>query len=160
MARPLSGEFRLGRKLITGSSDPSGLRLDFTLDDNHIFIQRNTRREDCHGARVVPLGLLQDVADDLAHAVCAAKAKRLGLTRESRLRFLKPIYAGAHFRADAKVARSTSDLVTVEIRILNDKGAICCEGQVEIFILQADVVRRMTPDGMIPLELRRFFSRD
>jgi len=160
MARPLSGEYRLGRRLITGVADPTGMNLDFLLDEGRVYVQGKAHRERCHGAKVVPPGLVQNVADDLAHATCASLQKRLGVTRESRLRFLKPLYAGSHFRADGITHGHSADLCTVQVRFMNDKGVVCVEGEVEIFLLKAEVVRRMTPDGMIPLELRRFFPRD
>ena len=160
MARPLSGEYRLGRKLITGVSDPTGMKLDFLVDNERVFVLGKVPRQLCNGAKVVPPGHVQNIADDLAHATCAAMQKRLGVTRESRLRFLKPLYAGGAFRAEGSVAQGGASLCSVNVRFMNDKGVVCIEGDVDIFLLNAEVIRRMTPDGMIPLDLRRFFPRD
>jgi len=156
MGRPISTEYVHGRKILTGVVDPSGLGLSFELDGNRVFTHVEANAEFCGKARVVPAGKIQAVADDLAHATVAALKKRVGVTRESRLRFLKPLYADDVMRADGTLFRDTGDLFVVQLRINNRKEQLCVEGEVEIFGLTADQVRRMTPDGMISPELRRF----
>lgn len=160
MGRPISGEYRLGRKLITGASDPSGLNLAFELDAMRVFTHFDANHPLAGKARVLSPGFLQSVADDLAHATVGALKKRIGVTRESRLRFLKPAYAGDGMRADGHLARAVpgGDVLLVQVRILNGKEQLCVDGEVEVFLLSAEQVRRMTPDGMVPLELKRFFS--
>jgi acyl-coenzyme A thioesterase PaaI-like protein len=156
MGRPISTEYTLGRKMLTGVADPSGLGLGFELDGNRVFVRVEAGPEFCGKARVVPPGRIQAVADDLAHATVAALKKRVGVTRESRLRFLKPLYAGDVMRADGTLMRDTGDLFVVQLRIHNRKEQLCIEGEVEVFGLTAEQVRRMTPDGMIPAELKKY----
>jgi len=156
MGRPISTEYLLGRRILTGIPDPSGLNLTFELDGNRVFAHVDANPALCGKARVVPAGKIQGVADDLAHAAVAALKKRVGVTRESRLRFLKPVYAGEVFRADGTLFRDSSDLFVIQIRVSNRKEQLCIEGEVEVFALTADQVRRMTPDGMIPPDLKRY----
>ena len=161
MGRPISGEYRLGRRLLTGTSDPSGLGLSCALSGARVYANIEANPADHRGARVVPPGFLQAVVDDLAHATLAALRKRIGVVRESRLRFTKPLYTAAPARAEGRLIRDESDtggVVEVEVNILNSKRELCLEATVEIFVLAAEQVRRMTPDGMIPLELKRFFG--
>lgn len=160
MGRPISGEYRLGRKLVTGSSDPSGLKLQFALDGNRVFTLFDSAHPLAGSARVLGPGFLAAVADDLAHATVAALKKRIGVTREARLRFLKPAYAGDGMRADGTLFRegSASDVVLVQVRVFNAKDQLCVEGEIEVFLLASEQIRRMTPDGMVPLELKRFFG--
>ena len=157
MARPISGDYRHARRLLSGVADPSGLNLAFQLDGNRVFCTLDATRERCGRSRTVPPALLQGMLDDLGHASLAALQKRVGITRESRLRFLKPLYTGGPFRVDGTIPKSAADVVTVQARYYNDKEQLCVEGAVEIFLLSAEAVRRMTKDGMIPQELRRFF---
>lgn len=156
MGRPISTEYTLGRKILTGVTDPSALGLVFELDGNRVFVHVEASAEFCGKSRVVPPGRIQGVADDLAHATVAALKKRVGVTRESRLRFLKPLYAGDVLRADGTLLRDTGDLFVVALRVHNRKEQLCIEGEVEIFGLTAEQVRRMTPDGMIPAELKKY----
>jgi acyl-coenzyme A thioesterase PaaI-like protein len=156
MGRPIASDYELSRKILTGVTDPSGLGLRFELDGNRVFTHIDANTEFCGRTRVVPAGRIQGVADDLAHATVAALKRRVGVTRESRIRFLKPLYAGELLRADGTLLRETGDLFVVQLRINNRKEQLCIEGEVEVFGLTADQVRRMTPDGMIPADLRKY----
>jgi acyl-coenzyme A thioesterase PaaI-like protein len=158
MGRPISTEYQLARKILTGVSDPSGLGVAFELDGNRVFAHVDANAEFCGRTRVVPPGRIQGVADDLAHATVAALKKRVGVTRESRLRFLKPLYAGEVMRADGTIFRDTGDIFVVQVRMHNRKEQLCIEGEIEVFGLTAEQFRRMTPDGMIPPDLRRYVS--
>ncbi len=137
MGRPISTEFQLARKILTGVLDPSGLALPFELDGNRVFAHVDANAEFCGRTRVVPPGRVQGVADDLAHATVAALKKRVGVTRESRLRFLKPLYAGDVMRADGTIFRDTGDLFVVQVRMHNRKEQLCVEGEIEGFALTA-----------------------
>ncbi len=156
MGRPISTEYTQAKKLLTAVLDPSGLGLAFELDGNRVFCHVDANDAFCGKAKVVPAGRIQGVVDDLAHATLAALKKRVGVTRESRIRFLKPVYAGDVFRADGTLFRDTGDLFVVQVRISNRKEQLCIEGEIEVFGLTADQVRRMTSDGMIPPDLKRF----
>ncbi len=156
MGRPISTEYTSARRILTGVHDPSGLKLVFELDGNRVFCHVDAGEGLCGRAKVVPPGVIQAVADDLAHATVAALKKRVGVTRESRIRFLKPLYAGEHFRADGTVFRDTGDICVVQSRMMNRKEQLCIETEVEVFPLSAEQVRRMTPDGMVPAELRKY----
>ncbi|OGQ18023.1 MAG: hypothetical protein A2138_21170 [Deltaproteobacteria bacterium RBG_16_71_12] len=156
MGRPVQTEYTAGRKILTGVADPSGLRLLFELDGNRVFCHVDANETLCGRAKVVPAGVLQSVADDLAHATVAALKKRVGVVRECRIRFLKPLYAGESFRADGTIFRDTGDLAVVQVRMANKKEQLCVEAEVEVFGLTAEQVRRMTPDGMVPVELRKY----
>lgn len=158
MARIISGEYRLGRRLLTGVADPSGLALEFSLDGARVFTHLEADKNIVKNARVIPPGFVQNVVDDLAHATVAALRKRIGVTRESRVRFLKPVYAGNRFRIDGTIAKEAGELVTVSARLTNERDQLCVEADIEVFLLGADQVRRMTPDGMLPRDLRRFFE--
>jgi acyl-coenzyme A thioesterase PaaI-like protein len=156
MGRPITTEYTLGRKIMTGIADPTGLRLVFEHDGNRVYCHIDANEALCGKAKVVPPGVVQGVADDLAHAAVATLKKRIGVTRESRLRFLKPLYTGEHVRADGTVFKETHDVVTVSVRLVNKRDQLCVEGEVEVFGLTAEQVRRVTADGMVPAELRRF----
>lgn len=156
MGRPISTEYALGRKILTGVPDPSGLKLVFELDGSRVFCHVDAGEQLCGRARVVPAGGAQNVVDDLAHATVAALKKRVGVSRECRMRFLKPLYAGERFRADGTIFRDSGDIIVVQTRLLNRKEQLCVEAETEIFPLTAEQVRRMTPDGMVPAELRKY----
>ena len=156
MGRPISTEYAVGRKILTGVPDPSGLKLVFELDGNRVLCNVEANEALCGRAKVVPAGQTQAVVDDLAHATVAALKKRIGVTRESRIRFLKPLYSGERFRADGTIFRDTGDIVVVQCRMMNKKEQLCVEAETEFFSLTAEQVRRMTPDGMVPLELRKY----
>ena len=79
-----------------------------------------------------------------------------GVTRESRVRFLKPLYKGEPMRIEGTVSKESGDLYTVAVRLIDKKLQLCVEADVEIFALSAEQVRRMTPDGMVPPELKRY----
>lgn len=156
MGRPISTEYALGRKILTGVTDPSGLKLVFELDGNRVLCNVEANDALCGRAKVVPAGQTQAVVDDLTHATVAALKKRIGVTRESRVRFLKPMYSGERFRADGTISRDNGDIVLVQCRLMNKKEQLCVEAEVEFFALSAEQVRRTTPDGMVPLELRKY----
>jgi acyl-coenzyme A thioesterase PaaI-like protein len=156
VGRPITTEYVVGRKILTGVPDPSGLKLVFELDGNRVLCNIDANEAVCGRTKVVPAGQTQAVIDDLAHATVAALKKRIGVTRESRIRFLKPLYAGERFRADGTIFRDTGDIVVVQARLMNKKEQLCVEAETEVFPLTAEQVRRMTPDGMVPVELRKY----
>jgi hypothetical protein len=156
VGRPISTDYAFARKILTGVLDPSGLKLVFELDGNRVFCHVDANEQVCGRAKVVPPGSVQNVVDDLAHATVAALKKRVGVSRECRVRFLKPLYAGEFFRADATIFRDSGDIVVIQVRLINRKQQLCVEAETEIFPLTAEQVRRMTPDGMVPAELRRY----
>ena len=158
MGRPISGEYRLARRILSGVVDPSGLDLSFELDGSRVFSHFDPKKVVTTQSRVVPAGFMMALIDDLGHATIAALRKRVGVTRESRLRFLKPAYTKDGLRVDGHMLRESGGLFTVSCRIVNSEERLCVEGEIEIFALAAEQVRRMTPDGMLPVELRRFFS--
>jgi hypothetical protein len=47
MGRPISTEYQLGRKILTGVLDPSGLGLAFELDGNRVFTHVEATTEFC-----------------------------------------------------------------------------------------------------------------
>ncbi len=157
MGRPISGEYRIARRILTGSLDPSGLNLPFELDGSRVFCHADTKRLQTGSSRVVSPGSLANILDDLAHATVAALRKRVGVTREARVRFLKPLYTKDGLRADGHLLRESGGLHVIGCRVLDGEERLCVEGEVEVFALMAEQVRRMTPDGMLPVELRRFF---
>lgn len=157
MGRPISGEYRVARRILTGSLDPSALNLPFELDGSRVFCHVDTKRLQSGTSRVVAPGPLTNILDDLSHATVAALRKRVGVTREARVRFLKPIYTKDGLRADGHLLRESGGLFTVSCRVIDAEERLCVEGEVEVFALMAEQVRRMTPDGMLPVELRRFF---
>ena len=156
MGRPITTEYVVGRKILTGVPDPSGLKLVFELDGNRVLCNIDANETICGRTKVVPAGQTQAIVDDLAHATVAALKKRIGVTRESRIRFLKPLYSGERFRADGTIFRDTGDIIVVQARLMNKKEQLCVEAETEVFPLTAEQVRRMTPDGMVPVELRKF----
>lgn len=157
MGRPISGEYRIARRILTGSPDPSGLHLPFELDGSRVFAHLDLKRAIAPGTRVLAAGPATAVIDDLAHATVAALRKRVGVTREARIRFLKPLYTKDALRADGHLLRESGGLYTIAARLLDGEERLCVEGEVEVFALQAEQLRRMTQDGMLPVELRRFF---
>lgn len=156
MGRPISIEYTLARKVLTGVPDPTGLRLVFELDGNRVFTQVDANEPLCGRSKVVPPNVVQGVVDDLAHATVAALKKRVGVSRECRLRFLKPLYVGERFRADGTLFRDTGEILVLQARLINRKEQLCVEAETEIFPLSGEQVRRMTPDGMIPPDLRKY----
>jgi acyl-CoA thioesterase FadM len=155
MGRPISTEFQAAKRILTGVVDPSGLGLVFELDGNRVTTVVEANEVFCGRGKVAPPGKTQAVVDDAAHAAVAALKKRVGVTRESRLRFLKPIYIGDVVRVDATLLRD-GDVVVVQVRVHNKKEQLCVDGEVEVFILLSEQLRRMTPDGMIPTDLKRY----
>jgi acyl-coenzyme A thioesterase PaaI-like protein len=156
MGRPISTEYVQARRILTGVVDPSGLGLVFELDGNRVYARGEANERVTGRSKVIPAGASQSIVDDAAHATVAALKKRVGVTRESRVRFLKPLYSGEPFRADGTIFRDTADLFVVQVRVVNKREQLCIEAEVEVFALTAEQVRRMTPDGMVPAELKRY----
>jgi acyl-coenzyme A thioesterase PaaI-like protein len=146
----------VGRRIVTGVLDPSGLNLSFELDGNRVQADVVAHEALCGPAKVLPPGAVAALADDVAHAAVAALKVRVGVARECRLRFLKPLYAGERVRVVGSMGPDNGDVFVVQVKLLNAKDQPCVEGEVEVFALTADQVRRMTPDGAVPAELRRY----
>ena len=156
MGRKISNQYLAGRRILSGVLDPSGMQLAFDLDGSRVYCSVDANEGVCGRSRVVPAGVVQSIVDDLAHATVAALKKRVGVTREARLRFLKPLYAGEVLRADGTLFKDGDELFTIQARLMNPREQLCVEGEIEIFALSADRVRRMTQDGMIPPDLKRY----
>lgn len=156
MGRPISSDYLLGRKLLSGVLDPSGLGVAFELDGPRVYAVVEIDEKMAGKAKVLPPGSVQSVVDDCAHAALAALKKRIGVTRESRVRFLKPLYRGDSVRVEGSVQKESGDVFTIAVRVIDKKIQLCVEGELEVFALAAEQVRRMTPDGMVPPELKRY----
>jgi acyl-CoA thioesterase FadM len=156
MGRPISSDYLLGRKLLTGVTNPSGLGVSFELDGTRVYAVMEVDDKLSGKAKVLPPGATQGVIDDCAHATLSALKKRIGVTRESRVRFLKPLYKGEPMRVEGSILKESADLFTIAVRLIDKKLQACVEGEIEVFGLSADQVRRMTPDGMVPPELKRY----
>lgn len=144
--------------MITGVLDPSGLDLSFSLDGNRVFTAIEPNALAVGKAAVVSPGMIQAVVDDVAHAGLAALAKRIGVTRESRVRFLKPLYVNDTLRVDGYVLSESNGLYVLRTRMLNSKEQLGVEADVEVFALSGEQVRRMSPNGVIAEELQRYVS--
>ncbi len=159
MARNISNEYRLGHRLMFGTTDPSGLNLTFEWDGNRVFTNLESKPSLHDKSSLFSGGLVHSIADDLAHATLAAIEKRIGMTRDVKLRFLRPLYARENIRADGTVSLddSAQGSTPIHIRIYNQKDHLCVEGSISIFHFNADQIRRMSSDGMVPQGLRNYF---
>jgi len=155
MPRPISGEYQSARRILTGSTDPSGLKLAFALDGMQVVSQGEAPGT-LKNRRVVAPAFFASLLDDSSHAAIAALRKRVGVSREARLRFLKPLYEGEAYKVVASLARENGDLYSVSCQVFNARSQPTFEGECDVFALGADTLRRMTPDGMIPVELRKY----
>lgn len=155
MGRPLPNDHQVARKLVMGALDPSGLGLAFEIDGAVVSAAVDASALVASRARVVPPGPLQAAVDDAAHAGAAAIRKRVGVTREVRARYLKPLYGGDRLRIDATLHKEAGDLLTLLVRIVNGKDQLCVEAEVEIFALGLQQVKSMAPGGQVPAELLR-----
>jgi acyl-coenzyme A thioesterase PaaI-like protein len=156
VGRPISTEYVQARRILTGVVDPSGFGLVFELDGNRVYARAEATERIAGRGQVIPPGSACALLDDAAHATVAALKKRVGFTRECRLRLVKPLYADKPFRVDATLGRDSGELFVVSVRVVNEREQLCVEGEVEFFSLSAEQVRKMTPDGMIPPELKRY----
>lgn len=155
MGRPIATDYMLANKIRTGVLDPSGLKLGFEQDGNRIYCFVDAAAVNGRSGVVIP-GVTLAVIDDLAHATVATILRRVGHTTETKLRFLKPLYAAERFRADGTILRDAGNLCAVQIRLINKKEQLCVEGEVDVFLLVNDQVKRMTPDGNVPQDLRKY----
>lgn len=155
MGRPIATDYTLAHKIRTGVSDPSGLKLSFEQDGNRVFCFVDAAAVNGRSAVVTPAVTL-GVIDDVAHATVATILRRVGHTTESRLRFLKPLYTQERFRADGTVLRDSGNITAVQVRLVNKKEQLCVEAEVDVFLLVNEQVRRMTPDGNVPEDLRKY----
>jgi hypothetical protein len=69
-----------------------------------------------------------------------------------------PLYARDDIRADGTLSQegAAAGATPIHIRIYNRKEQLCVEGNVTIFHLNADQIRRMSSDGMVPQGLRNY----
>jgi acyl-coenzyme A thioesterase PaaI-like protein len=155
MGRPIATDYQHARKLLTGALDPTGLGLAFEHDGNRVFANVDATPALCGKAKLVHAGLAQAISDDLAHATLAVLKRKVAVTRESRLRFVKPLYVGDVFRCDGTLLRDATELSVVQVRFFNRKEQLCMDGELELFYLTSEQIRRMMPDGSVPAELRR-----
>ena len=156
MGKPISSDYMQGRKLLTGVLDPSGLKLVFEADSDGVATTIEATETFCGRAKEAPPGNVQAAADDVAHATAAHVKKRVGMTREARVRYLKPLYVGDRIRATGAVIKEKQDIFVVQVKLTNKKGDVCVEAEVEIFALAADQLRRMSPDGIVAPELKKY----
>lgn len=157
MARSISRDYQMARKLLSGARDPSGLALRFMRDGERVAAKTRIAAEQAGGARTIASGPLSALCEETAHATVAALKERVGITREVRLALLKPIYAEKAVTALGTIVRTSDALFVVRIQLIDEGGHTAGDAEVELFALSAAQFRRMSPDGMLPHELRRYF---
>jgi acyl-CoA thioesterase FadM len=142
---------------MTGTTDPTGFDMVFSREGDRVVCPLNAVGNLVGRSRVIPPGTMGAIVEETGHAAVAAMRSRIGVTREFKVRSVKPLYAKENFRVEGKIVAEQGGLFTVQCRVYNKKEQLCFEGETDVFALSAEQYRRMTPDGMISQDLRRYF---
>jgi acyl-coenzyme A thioesterase PaaI-like protein len=157
MGKAISQDYQLARRTMTGTTDPSGYEMTFEREGDRVVSFLNAVGTLVGKAMVLPAGPMGGIVEETGHAAVAALRRRVGVTREYKVRSLKPLYAKEKFRVEGRIVAEQGELFTVQTRVYNHKEQLCFEGETDVFALAAEQYRRMTQDGMISHDLRRYF---
>jgi len=102
-------------------------------------------------------GILCTLLDELGSWAVTGLRRRIGMTRDVVVHYRRPVYVEEPIHLAATLGEEQGPLVKVIGRIGNQRGDLCVEGEITVFMLEEPQFARMVPDGQVPPALKPYF---
>jgi uncharacterized protein (TIGR00369 family) len=103
-------------------------------------------------------GIMCTLIDELAVWTVAGLRQRLGVTRDIQVQYKRPMYIGEPMKLKGQILEEKPALFKVRGQLINERGDICAEGDVTVFLLDEEQFARMIPGGQVPESLHEYFG--
>ncbi len=126
-----------------GPANQHGLRLEFGLDERERRVEaRWTPAGDFAGYKtMVHGGVIATMLDEGMGWALWGLAQKTGVTRELKIRFLRPVVIDHEYRVHGWVERSDDTLAVVRSAVLDGRGRVAAEATGEWALISPDKVR-------------------
>lgn len=139
--------------------NPQGLHLSFERSGRRVVSRYLPPPPHQGWFGMVHGGLLATLLDELGTWTAAGLCRRIGVTRDLRVHYKRPLYVGEPIVLEGEIADEKPSLITVKGVLLNERGDVGCEGEITVFPLEEAQLAKMLPGGKVPDGLRPFFPR-
>ena len=126
------------RCFVCGEDNPAGLQTRFYVEDGIVKTPLTAAAHHCGYERVVHGGIAAAALDECMGWAAARAIKRMCLTGELSVRYLKRVPQGRPLTVCAEVVRSSRRLAYVAGRIVDDAGVEYVRGQGTFVPLSAE----------------------
>lgn len=126
-----------------GPANEHGLRLDFHLDEANQRVEARWR-PDAHFAgykTMVHGGIIATMIDEGMGWALWGLAQKTGVTRELKVRYLRPVLTSQEYVIRGWVERVEEGFAVVRSTVSDARGRVAAEGSAEWALISADKVR-------------------
>ncbi|MFH1812255.1 MAG: hotdog fold domain-containing protein [Pseudomonadota bacterium] len=140
-------------------ANPQGLRLKFERSGRRVVSEYLPPPQHQGWFGMVHGGLLAILLDELGAWTAAGLCRRIGVTRDLRVHYRRPLYVGERILLEGEIAEEKPTLITVKGVLLNERHDVGAEGEITVFPLEEAQFAKMLPGGKVPEDLKAFFPR-
>jgi uncharacterized protein (TIGR00369 family) len=148
MSEFLPEQFAVPRCFCCGPENPSGIRLRFAKDDDATVRTTFTGPDDWTGwGRILHGGFQTLLLDETTSwAAFGALGERAFLTREIKVRFLRPVHVGIPLTITGRVTKDAGRLITVRGEIRDASGELLTEADAILVRMEEGAMRAALGD--------------
>jgi len=117
-----------------GKSNPIGLKLEFSVEDDEYVTYFNPRKEHQGWADIVHGGIISTVLDEVM-ARYVYKLGHLAVTGEINIRLKKPARVGDRLRFAGKVESVDRSIIRTRARATDSEGTLIAEAAAKMVIV-------------------------
>ena len=141
-------------------SNPSGLRIPFSYDDEARVVQAEFRlgREYSGAPRYVHGGVVLALLDEAMAWAAIASAGRFAVVRETTTTFEHGVLVGEPHRVEAEVVTAGSIRLEASARVLNASGRRCARARARMVVLSEEAAKAAI--GEVTGDDARFLRRE
>ena len=117
----------LGNCFACSSTNKRGLKMKFFYDKEGISSRLKLHEDFCGFEGIVHGGIIATILDEIGAWTIFACLKKLAVTQDSRIKYLKPVYTNQLLKAEGKIINQNNTIITTHSIIKDDKSNILAE---------------------------------
>lgn len=122
--------------------NPIGLNMEFYTDGESIVSEWDPQNHFQGYVNVLHGGIQATLMDEIASWLVYALLDTAGVTANLNVNYLKPVYINGPIQIKARLKERGERKAIIKAEILNEKGIVCSEGEVEYFLFPNTIARR------------------
>jgi len=137
---------------ICGPDNPLGLKMEPYLEDENVVVASyiapnhlcgyNFKKTASSFKGIVHGGILSSMLDCLGGWVFYVLRKKLVVTTEFNVKFLKPVFVGEKMYLRSEMLSEKDDIVTVRGEIRNNRKELCTVSEIKYKILSEELLKK------------------
>ncbi len=125
-------------------TNPSGLRMRFLTDGEAVYSRLKVPEHLCGWSNIVHGGVLTTILDEIMSWSAIHLLKRIALTQNIAVEFLKPVHVGGELRAEGRILETSAknDAFT-EGALYDAQGELCVRSKAAFKVFSPAIARRL-----------------